>query len=141
MTRLPAALVLALLASSQSSFASPVGLWKAHDGAVIRIKQCGRNLCGFVVRTNPAIDVKTGSKDYSDKYNMDAGKRHRSRIGIEVLISMKRTDHSKWSGQLYNDRNGRTYRGDLLELSSSEIEIEGCWLFFCGGERLTRVNQ
>ena len=140
MRRLLVTLMGILLTCSQSTFASPIGFWKAHDGAVIQIKPCGRDLCGFVVQTYPwSKDPVTGKEHYSDKRNEDVEKRHRSRIGIEVLISMKPMGHSKWSGQLYSDRNGGTYSGDLIELSSTTIEVDGCWLIFCGGEKMVRV--
>jgi uncharacterized protein (DUF2147 family) len=131
---------LILVFKPHPSFASPVGFWKAFDGAIIEIKPCGHDLCGFIVKTNPLVNSKTGTEDYSDRYNMDAAKRHRSRIGIEVLISMKPAAHSEWSGQLYSDRNGHTYEGKLVELSRTEIKIEGCWLVLCGGELLSRVK-
>jgi len=132
-------IVVALFANAQSCFASPTGLWQASDGAVIRIKPCGRNLCGYVVSTYPlGRNPETGEDDYSDKRNDDVTKRDRSRIGIEVLISMRPDGPSKWSGQLYSDRNGQTYSGDLIELNPSTLRVQGCWLVFCAGEKLTR---
>ena len=131
-------LTLALV--PQPVLASPIGLWRAHDDAIIRISRCGHDLCGFIVKTNPRVNSRTGAEDYSDRYNMDAAKRHRSRIGIEVLISMKPAAHSEWLGQMYSDRNGHTYEGKLVELSRTEIKIEGCWLVLCGGELLSRVK-
>jgi uncharacterized protein (DUF2147 family) len=136
MRRAAALVVLATIAGIQPGFASPLGFWRAHDGAVIQIKPCGHDLCGFVVSTDP--NPGTGKPDYSDRYNEDADKRSRSRIGIEVLIAMKPNGRSKWSGQLYSDRNGHTYSGDLIELNPSQIEVDGCWLLFCGGETLNR---
>ena len=133
-------LCLILVFKPHSSFASPVGSWRAFDGAVIEIKPCGHDLCGFIVKANPLVNSRTGQEDYSDRYNMDAAKRQRSRIGIEVLLSMKRTAPAEWSGQMYSDRNGHTYEGRLIELSRTDIKIEGCWLMFCGGEKLTRTR-
>ena len=136
-----AVLMVTLFGCSQTSFASPIGLWKASDSAIIQIQPCGRNLCGFVVSTIPwSRNPQTGKEDYSDKYNVDGDKRSRSRVGIEVLISMKPTSRSVWSGELYSDRNGHTYSGDLIETGPTEIRIEGCWLLFCGGETLSRMH-
>ena len=139
MRRTAVLLTLATIASIQQCVASPIGLWKAHDDAIIQIKACGHNLCGFVVSTHP--NLSTRKPDYSDRYNEDADKRHRSRIGIEILISMKPNGRSKWSGQLYSDRNGHTYSGDLIELNASQIRIDGCWLVLCGGEILNRKKE
>ena len=122
MTRTATLVLITILAGIRASLASPIGLWKAHDDATIEIKPCGQNLCGIVISTQPwSYDPKTGKPDYSDKYNVEGEKRHRSRVGIEVLIGMKRSGPSKWSGQLYNDRNGHTYQGDLIEVGPGRI--------------------
>jgi uncharacterized protein (DUF2147 family) len=128
-----------LSASGQTSFASPLGLWQAKDGAKIRIEPCGQNLCGFIEQTNPSHDPVTGQM-VKDKNNADPAKRNRPLVGVQVLISMQPNGASKWSGQVYSDDNGRTYSGNLIELSSSTIKIEGCWLMICDGENLTRIK-
>jgi len=126
-------------ASSETGFTSPIGLWLAKDGAKIRISQCGRNLCGFIVQSSPPVDPATG-RPMTDKNNVDPAKRNRSLVGIEMLISMHRDSTSKWSGQLYNDDDGKTYSGNLIEQGPSSIRIEGCWLGICGGDDLTRIR-
>jgi len=126
-------------ASSETGFTSPIGLWLAKDGAKIRISQCGRNLCGFIVQSSPPVDPATG-RPMTDKNNADPAKRNRSLVGIEMLISMHRDSTSKWSGQLYNDDDGKTYSGNLIEQGPSSIRIEGCWLGICGGDELTRIK-
>jgi uncharacterized protein (DUF2147 family) len=128
-----------LSASGQASSASPLGLWQAKDGAKIRIEPCGQNLCGFISQTNPSHDPVTGQM-VKDKNNADPAKRNRPLVGVQVLISMQPNGASKWSGQVYNDDNGRTYSGHLIELGPSSIKIEGCWLMFCDGEDLTRIK-
>ena len=126
-------------ASSETGFTSPIGLWLAKDGAKIRISQCGRNLCGFIVQSSPPVDPATG-RPTTDKNNADPAKRNRSLVGIEMLISMHRDSTSKWSGRLYNDDDGKTYSGNLIELGPSSIRIEGCSLGICGGDNLTRIR-
>ena len=138
-TKIVSLMLAALIVSSQSSVASPVGLWQAHDGAKIRIRSCGRSLCGFIVQTNPPRDPKTGEV-FTDRHNDDVTKRNRPLVGVQILISMQPTGPSKWSGQLYSDRNGKMYSGDLIELGHTTIRIEGCWLLLCGGELLRRVQ-
>ena len=122
-----------LLASSGASAASPVGLWLAQDGGKIKIGECGQGLCGFIEQTAPRRAI-------TDKNNADPSKRNRPLKGAQVLISMKPNGPSRWSGQLYNDRDGRTYSGNLIESGPSRIRIEGCWLMFCDGEDLTRLK-
>jgi len=126
-------------AISETGFASPIGLWLAKDGAKVRISQCGRNLCGFIVQSNPPVDPATG-RPMTDKNNADPAKRNRPLVGVEILISMHRDSTAKWSGQLYNDDDGKTYSGNLIEQGPSSIRIEGCWLGICGGDDLTRIK-
>jgi uncharacterized protein (DUF2147 family) len=126
--------VLAVLfASGQAVCASPVGLWQAKDGGIIKIAQCGQSLCGFIEQVAPG-------RATTDLNNVDRTKRDRPLAGVPVLISMKPNGSSQWSGQLYNPRDGRTYSGNLIEEGPSRIRVEGCWLMFCDGEDLSRVR-
>src|SRR5215467_3469072 len=135
---LAALAVAGFAASGETGFASPIGLWRAKDGAKIRISPCGRNLCGFIVQSSPQLDPATG-RPMTDKNNADPAKRDRPLVGVEILISMHHDGPAKWSGQLYNDDDGKTYAGNLIEQSPSSIRIEGCWLGICGGDELTRI--
>jgi uncharacterized protein (DUF2147 family) len=128
-----------VVASGEIGFASPIGLWLAKDGAKIRISPCGRNLCGFIVQSNPQIDPASG-RPPTDKNNADPAKRNRPLVGVEILTSMHQDGPTKWSGQLYNDDDGKIYSGNLIELGPSSIRIEGCSLGICGGENLTRIK-
>jgi uncharacterized protein (DUF2147 family) len=56
------------------------------------------------------------------------------------LISMHHDGPTKWSGQLYNDDDGKIYSGNLIENGPSSIRIEGCWLGICGCDDLTRIK-
>jgi uncharacterized protein (DUF2147 family) len=122
-----------LLASGQATSASPVGLWQAKDGGTVKIAECGQGLCGFIEHIAPGQAAR-------DKNNADASKRGRLLTGVQVLISMKPTGTSRWSGQLYNPRDGRTYSGNLIEEGPSRVRVEGCWLMFCDGEDLSRLK-
>jgi uncharacterized protein (DUF2147 family) len=115
------------------SSASPVGLWLAKDGGKVRISPCGRNLCGYLVQPGAGAEA-------TDKNNADPAKRNRPLAGIEILISMRRNGLNKWTGQVYNDDDGKLYEGHLIENDASNIRIEGCWLGICGGEDLTRAK-
>jgi len=128
-----------VVASGEIGFASPIGLWLAKDGAKIRISPCGRNLCGFIAQSSPQIDPATG-RPPTDKNNADPAKRNRPLVGVEILTSMHQDGPTKWSGQLYNDDDGKIYSGNLIELGPSSIRIEGCSLGICGGENLTRIK-
>ena len=128
-----------LAVSGETGSASPVGLWLTKDGAHIRVSPCGRNLCGFIVQSNSPIDPETGRPPI-DKKNADPAKRNRPLVGVEVLISMHHEDPTRWSGQVYNVRDGQNYSGNLIETGPSSIRIEGCWLGICGGEDLIRIR-
>lgn len=126
-------------ASGETGSASPVGLWRAKNGTQIRVSPCGPNLCGFIVQSNPRIDPATG-RPSTDKNNADPAKRNRPLVGAEVLISMHYEGPTRWSGQLYNAKDGNNYSGNLIETGPSSIRIEGCVLGICGGEDLTRIR-
>ena len=129
-----------LIAASAAAHASPVGLWRAKDGAQIRVAPCGKQkLCGFITTTSQRIDPATG-KPPVDKNNPDPAKRNRPLAGVELLIGMAPSGPGVWSGRLYNDDDGKTYDGKLKELGPKEIRIEGCAGALCGGQELTRVR-
>ena len=133
-------LSLSILLATSAAEASPVGLWRAKDGAQIRVATCGKErLCGFVATTNPRLDPQTGRPPV-DKHNPDPAKRNRPLVGIEILSGMTPSAPGEWSGQLYNEDDGRTYRGKIRELGPQAIRIEGCAGALCGGEELTRLK-
>jgi uncharacterized protein (DUF2147 family) len=133
------AAAFALVAIAESLRASPIGLWLSRDGGKLRIVVCGNGLCGFVAGTNPQNDPATGLP-FKDKNNPDPAKRNRPLIGVQSL-SLRPDGAARWSGSLYNDDDGRTYSGRLIELGPTRIRIEGCALaIVCGGEELTRIE-
>ena len=133
-------LSLSILLAASAADASPVGLWRAKDGAQIRVASCGKDsLCGFVASTNPRVDPATGRPPV-DKHNPDPAKRNRPLVGIEILSGMMPSAPGEWSGALYNEDDGHTYRGKIRELGPHAIRIEGCAGALCGGEELTRLK-
>jgi uncharacterized protein (DUF2147 family) len=129
-----------LLAAGHAAAASPIGLWRAKDGAQIRVATCGKGrLCGFIATPSPRLDPATGRPPV-DKKNPDPAKRNRPLAGVEILIGMAPSGPGVWSGQLYNDDDGHTYTGKLKELGPASIRIEGCAGALCGGQELTRLK-
>jgi uncharacterized protein (DUF2147 family) len=104
------------------------GIWLSKDGGTVRIQNCGNAMCGTIVSPSP-----------NDAANPEIAKR--SQAGTPVLRSMRPNGPNKWTGQLYNVDDGKTYTGNLIEIGPDTIRIEGCVLFFCGGENLTRVKS
>ena len=48
---------------------------------------------------------------------------------------------NKWSEQVYNAEDGKTYSGNITELGPTTIRLEGCALggLICKGQTWTRV--
>ena len=86
---LPTAAAL-LLAATAAAAANPVGLWRAKDGAQIRIGKCGAALCGHVAVAR--IDPATG-KPALAKHN------GRPLTGLQIMIGMRADGPGKWSGR------------------------------------------
>ena len=135
-----AAVALALLGcvGIGPALADPTGIWLDKDGDTLRIQHCGPALCGTIVNLRVRVDPATG-QPRTDKKNADMSRRNRPLVGVQSLIAMRPSGPGKWSGQLYNVDDGRTYTGNLIELGPGKIRVEGCVLGMCGGESLSRI--
>jgi uncharacterized protein (DUF2147 family) len=116
------------LMSATPARANVEGVWLAKDGGTVRIRNCGDGMCGMIA----SVGSRGGSAG-------DANPRNR--VGVPVLMGMRPNGPNKWTGRLYNVDDGKTYEGNLIELGPDSIRIEGCALFICGGENLTRVKS
>src|SRR5205814_4123323 len=113
--RTGATVVAMLLASIGTSLAGdPTGTWITEGGkAKVRIASCSLALCGTIVALREPNDSETG-RPKTDKNNPDAGRRGRSIIGVEIVLGMKPSGTiNKWTGQVYNAEDGKTYSGAL----------------------------
>jgi uncharacterized protein (DUF2147 family) len=127
-------------AGVEAARADPTGIWLDKDGGTVRIRTCGGGaFCGAIASVRPRLDPET-SRPWTDKKNADPRLRARPLVGVQVLIAMQPNGSRKWSGRLYNPRDGKSYSGNLLELGPGAIRVEGCWLGVCGGENLRRVG-
>ena len=109
-------------------------------GTKVRITNCGESLCGSVVWLKEPTDKATG-KPKTDKYNPDAAKQSRPMLGLQVIQGMRPNGADKWSGQIYNADDGKTYRSNLMLQSQTKARVEGCVLIFCIGESWTRTAE
>jgi uncharacterized protein (DUF2147 family) len=137
-----AAVAFAVLGLTGIASADPIGTWLTEGGkSRIRIADCGGALCGTIVWLREPNDPETG-KPKTDKNNADAGKRSRPLIGVPIVLSMKPNGPSKWSGQVYNAEDGKTYSGNLSEQGPNSVRLEGCALggLVCKGQNWTRAN-
>jgi len=126
--------------STSPARANVDGLWQHKGGATVRIRNCGEGVCGTIASASPQVDPETGLPP-TDKKNADPSRRNHPLVGTPVLMGMRPTGPGKWTGRLYNVEDGNTYTGNLIELGPDTIRIEGCALFVCGGENLTRVKS
>jgi uncharacterized protein (DUF2147 family) len=137
-----AALAFAAMTLRPAIAADPSGTWLTEAGTSrIRIADCGGVLCGNIVWMKEPIDPDTG-KPRADTNNPDAAKRSRPLMGVTIVIGMKPSGAGKWSGQVYNAEDGKTYSGSITMVNTSALKLEGCALagLICKAQTWTRVN-
>lgn len=137
--------LLGTLAAAPSARAQtgddPTGIWQTQAGdARVRVTRCGGALCGAIASLRDKIDPQTGKPPVDDK-NPDPARRNRSMIGLQMFIDMRPTAPGKWSGQIYNSDDGKTYASNVSLSGSDTLKVEGCVGAFCGGETWTRVGR
>lgn len=97
----------------------PVGDWETEAGNLVRIRLCGRALCGYAL----------------DKATRD--------LGEAVLINMKPKQDAQWSGSVYSHDSGNLYYGTIELKSVATLRVEACVLgrFYCTGTSWTRASR
>jgi uncharacterized protein (DUF2147 family) len=122
--------------------ADPIGTWHTEEGkATVRIAACGPALCGTILSLKDAND--DSGKPKTDKNNADASLRNRPMIGVLIVVGMKPSGTAnKWSGQVYNAEDGKTYTGSLTLQDANTIKLEGCILggLVCKAQTWTRAS-
>ena len=137
--------VTALLTLTGSQFAlaaDPNGTWLTQTGTSrIRVADCGGALCGTIVWLKEPNDAETG-KPKTDKNNADASKRTRPLIGTQIVLGMKPAGTDKWTGQVYNAEDGKTYSGNLTYSGGDSLQLQGCALggLVCKSQTWSKVN-
>jgi uncharacterized protein (DUF2147 family) len=108
--------------------ADPTGTWLTEEGkATIRVTDCGGALCGTIIALKEPNDPATG-KPKVDKNNIDASKRGRPIIGVQLVTALKPAGANKWSGQIYNPEDGKTYNANVTLQNANTITVQGCIL-------------
>ncbi len=141
MRRLAAILIVSAFGAGLSAPAlanDPAGLWLTEEGdAKIRVAKCGDAICGNITWLKEPTD---NGRPKVDKNNADASKRSRPIIGVPIVLSMK-PDGSKWSGQVYNAEDGKTYSGNITMAGNNALKLQGCvGGFICKTKTWTRTN-
>jgi uncharacterized protein (DUF2147 family) len=105
----PAAIAAAPIAAPTT----PLGIWSTEEGkGNVRVEPCGRNLCGYAVKT-----------------------------GEKILINMKPQD-SKWTGRIHDPDSGKDYDSTIAMKGPNTLRVQGCAFggLFCGGQIWKRVS-
>ena len=134
--------LLALTGSEGALAADPTGVWLTQTGTSrIRVADCGGALCGTIIWLKEPNDPDTG-KPKTDKNNSDAAKRSRPLLGVQIVLGMKPAGADKWTGQVYNAEDGKTYSGNLTFSGGNSLQLQGCALggLVCKGQTWTKVN-
>lgn len=133
----------AVAAASTASAApqDPSGTWLTEDGrAKIRIDRCGpasANVCGKVVWLKVPTNESGGPR--TDLKNPDPKKRSRPVLGLQLIDGLK-PEAEKFSGEIYNIEQGKTYSVSVERESASELNVSGCLLkVLCGSQTWTKV--
>ena len=133
---------LALAAFDPALAADPTGTWLTQTGGSrIRIADCGGALCGTIIWLKEPNDPDTG-KPKTDKNNSDAAKRARPLLGVQIVLGMKPAGADKWTGQVYNAEDGKTYSGNLTFTGGDSLQLQGCALggLVCEAQTWTKAN-
>ena len=97
---------------------TPIGDWQTEGKGTVRIGQCGKALCGYVINASS-----------SDK-------------GEAVLINMKPKNDRQWTGSVYSHASGDTYYGTIVLKGANTLRVEACALgrFYCSGNNWSRIT-
>jgi uncharacterized protein (DUF2147 family) len=137
--RAPALAIALLSVSTLAGFAiDPTGTWLTEEGkATVHVTDCGDALCATIVSLREPNDPQTG-RPKTDRYNIDASKRNRPIVGVQILMALRPQGANKWSGQVYNPEDGKTYDATVVLENANILKVQGCVLFICQTHAWTR---
>jgi uncharacterized protein (DUF2147 family) len=119
--------------------ADPSGVWLSADGDVkMKVAPCGGGICSTISWLKSPND-ETG-KSKTDKNNPDGGRRSRPILGSPIITGMKPDSANKWSGQVYNAEDGKTYSGSFTLTGANSADLKGCVAIICRTKAWTRGN-
>jgi uncharacterized protein (DUF2147 family) len=103
----------AIAAAPVQAPTTPLGVWNTEKSkGMVRIEQCGQNLCGNAVPN-----------------------------GEKILINMKPSG-TKWAGRIHDPDSGKTYDSTIAMKGPNILRVQGCVFggMFCGGQTWNRVS-
>jgi len=117
----------------------PTGMWLSQDGDVkMKVARCGDAICSTIAWLKDPNDEK--GKPKVDLNNADASKRSRPIMGSAIILPMKADGADKWSGQVYNAEDGKTYSGSFALSGANKADLKGCVAIICKTKTWTRTN-
>ena len=134
------ALLAAPVARSETA-GEPTGVWLTQSGdARVKVSKCGGGLCAVIVWLKDPINAATGKPEVDDK-NPNPALAKRPMIGLSLFSGMRPAGPNKWSGQIYNADDGKSYESHISVSSPDTLRVEGCVGALCGGENWTRISR
>jgi uncharacterized protein (DUF2147 family) len=131
------AFVTALLTGAgTASAADPAGLWQSETGlSRYQIRHCGQGICVRIVWIVEGPEVR-------DANNPERSKRQRRVMGIDIVSNSRRTAENRWSGSIYNFKNGKTYDGWAELDRPDRLRMAGCVFggLICLTQILSRIE-
>ena len=97
----------------------------------VRIENCNNRMWGLI-----SWEQASGAVDYN---NPDPAKRNRPTLGMPILLGMKQTAANRWDGEVYSPEDGKTWTVNISLTNPDQLRIQGCLLFFCGGQVWARA--
>jgi uncharacterized protein (DUF2147 family) len=117
------------------------GIWLTQAGdAKVRVGKCGGGICGVVVWLKDPINPATGKRQVDDK-NPNPALAKRPMIGLPLFSGMRPVGPNKWSGQIYNADDGKSYASNISVSGPGTLRVEGCVGALCGGESWARSGR
>jgi uncharacterized protein (DUF2147 family) len=119
----------------------PGGIWLTQAGdAKVKVSRCSGGICGVIVWLREPIDAATGKPAVDDK-NPNPALARRPMIGLPLFSGMHPSGPGKWSGQIYNADDGKSYASNISVGDPDTLRVEGCVGLLCGGETWTRAER
>jgi uncharacterized protein (DUF2147 family) len=121
-----------LLTTASALAADMTGEWwiEGRFGRV-RIENCNNRMWGLI-----SWEQASGAVDYN---NPDPAKRNRPTLGMPILLGMQQTAANRWDGEVYSPEDGKTWTVNISLTNPDQLRIQGCLLFFCGGQVWARA--
>jgi uncharacterized protein (DUF2147 family) len=122
------ALGMFTLVTAPAEAAQPIaGRYVTQDGsALLEVAPCGAGMCGRLARV---LKPRPGART-TDVNNQDPALRTRPIVGLPLLTGFM--DKGKdWRGQIYDPRNGKTYKSIVSRNADGTLKVQGCIAFLC----------